>query len=69
MPKMFGDRVRAHVLADASVINLNDLCPFFFLFGKRLVALCVLRSRALASTATRSLASSLTGGGGSPPTR
>lgn len=45
MPKMFGERVRAHARADATVINLNDLCQSFFLLGKRLVALYVLASR------------------------
>jgi hypothetical protein len=39
IPRMYGDRVRAHAQADATVLNLNDLCPFFFLFGRRLVSL------------------------------
>ena len=42
---MFGERVRAHARADATVINLNDLCQSFFLLGKRLVALYVRPSR------------------------
>jgi len=36
MPKMFGSRVQAAVTADARVINLHELCPHFFVFGKTL---------------------------------
>ena len=44
-PEVFGNRLRAAMAADATIVNLNDLCPHFFQFGKRLVAMCVLASR------------------------